>query len=270
MRSPFTPLLIAIGVNLALAVIAWLWRLLTITGALMAILVGVVVFYFLGLGGWILLFLFFLTANILGRLSRSVVDASMIQKKGGRRDWAQVAANGILAGGAALYYGLGGGVLALVMFGSSVAAATADTWASEAGILSKIPPVSIRTFTPVPKGMSGGITWLGTFSSLLGSVIIAMGWYATFGDYREHKWLFLASIIAFAGIVGSLADSFLGATVQGHYWDAVNKRPCEHEELNGVKLELCRGIRWIDNDVVNFLSNAIAVALAGGLSLLFL
>jgi hypothetical protein len=44
----------------------------------------------------------------------------------------------------------------------------------------------------------------------------------------------------------------------------------EHEQRNGKKLELCRGIRWIDNDVVNFLSNVIAVLVGSGFSLIIL
>lgn len=179
-------------------------------------------------------------------------------------------ANGVLAGGAALFYSLGGGTLALVMFGASVATATSDTWASEAGVLSKTPPVSITTFRVVPRGMSGGITWLGTMSSIVGSLVIAMAWYATFAPYNESKFLFLASIVALSGVVGSFADSLLGATLQGHYWDPDGEQITEHSTRDGKRLELCRGVRWIDNDVVNFLSNAISVMIGGGLSLLFL
>jgi uncharacterized membrane protein len=118
--------------------------------------------------------------------------------------------------------------------------------------------------------MSGGVTWLGTASSLLGSIMIALAWYATFADYSDPSWLFLASIVAVAGAIGSVADSYLGATVQGHYYDPKRKQITEHETRDGVKLELCRGIRWIDNDVVNFLSNAIAVLVGSGFSLIVL
>lgn len=216
--------------------------------------------------------LFFITANILGKLSRAVAKQVElgIQKKGGTRDWAQVMANGGIAAAAALLYGISGNRLALVMYGVAIAASTADTWAGEAGILSSKPPVSIRTFRPVPTGMSGGVSLLGTASSLLGSIMIATAWYATFADYSDNTWLFLASIVAVAGMVGSLADSYLGATIQGHYYDPKRKQITEHEERDGIKLELCRGIRWIDNDVVNFLSNVIAVLLGSGFSLIIL
>jgi uncharacterized membrane protein len=76
--------------------------------------------------------------------------------------------------------------------------------------------------------------------------------------------------VALSGVVGAFVDSLLGATLQGHYWDPDKKQITEHSAIDGKKLELCRGVRWIDNDVVNFLSNAIAVMVGGGLSLLFL
>ena len=264
--------LIPFIVNLSVAVLATVLRWLTVSGAVSAFLIGFFAYRYTGAGGWVLLVLFFVTANVLGKLSKALSKHIVqgIQKKGGTRDWAQVMANGALAGAAALFFGLGGGRLALVMYGVSIAASTADTWAGEAGILSNRPPLSIRTFRPVPPGMSGGVTWLGTASSLLGSTMIALAWYATFANYHDTSWLFLASIVAVSGAIGSVADSFLGATVQGHYHDTKRNRITEHEERDGVKLELCRGIRWIDNDVVNFLSNVIAVIIGMGLSLIVL
>lgn len=264
--------MLPIVVNLCLAILAKGMRWLTVSGSITACVIGFFSYRYTGFGGWILLMLFFVSANILGKLGRMFSRTAVgdIQKKGGTRDWLQVSANGALAGAAALFHGLGGGRLALVMYGIAIAASTADTWAGEAGILSGRPPLSIRTFKPVPPGMSGGVTWLGTASSLIGSTMIALAWYATFADYHDPSWIFLASIIAVSGAVGSVADSYLGATVQGHYYDPDKDQVTEHEQRDGKKFELCRGIRWIDNDVVNFLSNVIATVLGMGFSLIVL
>lgn len=264
--------LIPLAANLALVVVAKILKWLTVSGSIAALAIGFLSFYYMGPGGWFLLLLFFVTSNVLGIVSKpvAVVTASQIQKKRGCRDWIQVLANGGLAGAAALYYGLSGAMVALVMFGSALAESTADTWAGEAGILSKKLPISIRTGKPVPVGMSGGISLFGTLSAFVGSLIIAMSWYGAFAPYPDVSWLFLASIIAVAGMVGSFVDSFLGATVQGQYWDPENKQVTEHEGREGVRFELCRGIRWIDNDVVNFISNAAGVLVGWGLSFIVL
>ncbi len=271
--SPFlVTALISLGANLLLGLFSWRLRWLTMNGAVSAALVGSGVWYFTGFGGWLLLMLFFLTANVLGKISRAATPAATagIQKKGGRRDWAQVMANGGLALAAALLYGMDGGILALVMFGSAIAESTADTWAGEVGILSKTPPVSITTFQRVPPGLSGGVSLLGTMSGLLGSFLIAIAWYGTFAADSSISWVFLTSIITIAGFGGMIFDSLLGATLQGHYWYPERNQITEHEQRDGQRFELCRGIRWIDNDVVNFLSNAIAILIGSGLSLIIL
>lgn len=260
-------------INTLMAIVAWRLRWLTRSGAIAALCIGFIIFRFTGFFGWIILMLFFVTATVLGLISRRATahwETSELQKKGGTRDWIQVLANGGIAALAALLYGISSYPHALVMYGAALAASTADTWAGEAGILSRKPPVSIRTGQPVPPGMSGGVSFLGTVSSMVGSLMIALAWYGAFATYRDTTWVFLASIIAVAGIVGSLVDSLLGATIQGHYWDPEKKQITEHDYRDGKKLELCRGIRWIDNDVVNVLSNIIATLLASGLSLIIL
>ena len=262
--------LIGLGTNLVLAIGAWSLRWLSVSGAISAFIIGIFTFWFTKIDGWLLLMLFFLTANILGKISRSVtkqLDLGM-QKKSGRRDWAQVVANGGLAAASALFYGASTSRMALVMFGCAVAASTADTWAVEAGILSKTPPISIATGKPVPPGQSGGVSLLGTFSSLLGSLLIGLAWYGSFADFSDSSWIMCASIIVVSGFLGSVVDSLLGATLQGHYWDPEKNRITEHDNRDSMPLELCRGIRWIDNDVVNFISNLVAVLIGIILTLL--
>ena len=264
--------LVGLVLNGVLCFVALRLRWLSKSGAVSAFPVGFSIYYFTHVNGWLLLILFFFTSTILGKISRPTAMriSDGIQKKDGCRDWAQVLANGGLAAAAALYYGAGGGIPALVMFGSALAGSTADTWSGEVGILSKRPPVSIRTFKPIPHGLSGGITWLGTCSGLLGSALIAIAWYGSFATYSDVSWLFLASIITVAGFCGTLVDSLLGATLQGHYWDPVRKQVTEQDERDGVELPLFRGIRWIDNDVVNFFSNVVAVLVGTGLSVIVL
>ena len=74
-----------------------------------------------------------------------------------------------------------------------------------------------------------------------------------------------AGLIAGAGVAGMVADSLLGATVQGKY--ECPECDARFERGNTVchqPVRLIRGFRWLDNDVVNLaatLCGAAVVAL---------
>ena len=139
-----------------------------------------------------------------------------------RRTAVQVFANGGVAAAAAL---LG----TWPMFAGAVAAATADTWATEIGAFSRAPPRLITSGAPVPRGANGGITWLGTGGGVLGAAMMGgLTWVLGPHDLR------LAAVVAGAGVSGMLIDSLLGATLQGP------------ED------------KWLNNDAVN-----LAMTLAG-------
>lgn len=63
--------------------------------------------------------------------------------------------------------------LFLVAFAASAAAVTSDKFSSEIGVLGST-PISIMTGKPVKKGVSGGITTLGTLAGLTGAFLIAL------------------------------------------------------------------------------------------------
>jgi len=59
-------------------------------------------------------------------------------------------------------------------------------------------------------------------------------------------------IILFAGFVGSIADSLLGASVQAQYKCRVCERITERKIYCNKEENLFSGIRWVNNDAVNF------------------
>ncbi len=90
----------------------------------------------------------------------------------------------------------------------SLAAATANTWGTEIGVLSRGKTVSILTFRQVASGTSGGISEYGTIAGAAGAAVIAFTGYPWYTELR------ITIIIIAAGILGSLADSLIGATLQ--------------------------------------------------------
>ncbi|MGB4407111.1 MAG: DUF92 domain-containing protein [Sphaerochaeta sp.] len=255
-------------IMLAFSLVSYKARQLTVSGSIVAFFVGFGITYFLGFGAFTTMLLFFLFAGVLSKFSKmhSKFDAEEIQEKGSRRDGMQVFANGGMALVASVLYGLSPSIVALVMFGASVAEAASDTFAGEIGILSKAKPISIITGRKMRPGLSGAVSALGSITGLLGSLFVAIYWMSNFFPIEAKSFAY-ASVVAISGFFGCLMDSVLGATVQAHYYD--QKRDCltEHPTSGGEKLPLERGIRWIDNDLVNLMSNVIATLLGGALVL---
>ena len=151
------------------------------------------------------------------------VSSSLLSNRHTARHERQVVANGGVAALAAL---LGN----WPAFAGSLAAATADTWATEIGRRSSTPPRLVTTWTAVPAGTDGGMTLLGTLGGIGGA-----GFIAGTSHLLGFRWVLG---IALAGILGMVLDSILGATVQGK-------------------------VRWMDNDAVNLAATLTGAVVSG-------
>ncbi len=184
--------------------------------------------------------------------------------KGSQRDILQVAANGGVATLMALTYSLTHDQLLQAGFAGTLAAATADTWATELGALSPRQPRLITTAKHVPAGTSGGITLLGTSASFLGALSLGLVFWAIQGFRRSLAALPLIALIS--GLAGSFFDSLLGATVQAMYYCPTCDKETERRIHNcGTQTRLLRGVKWMNNDVVNFLATAFGGLVAMGI-----
>ncbi|EMD34188.1 hypothetical protein CERSUDRAFT_117079 [Gelatoporia subvermispora B] len=148
-----------------------------------------------------------------------------------------------------------------------------DTLASELGILSRSPPILITTLKPVPPGTNGGLSLIGTLASLGGGLImgITMGLSLIIqsGSCRAQWKNVLLPFAAWgmvAGGLGSLLDSFMGATIQRTRYSAATKRILTDESsvpVADAELKVISGLDILSNNQVNLLSS-ILVALALG------
>ncbi len=243
-----------------MAALARTKRFLTPGGTAAAAVLGTAVMYIGGISGFVMLLFFFLSASVTGHL---LADGSGVEAKGGERDMMQVAANGLPAAIALVLFRISPyPEVFLTAFAASLAEAAADTFSGMIGRLSHRDPVSIITFTRVQRGISGGVTVLGTAAGAAASAVMAFLFLGTFGCSLPE---FL--ITASSGFLGSVLDSFLGASVQVQYRrpdGSLTEREWEGRERN----ERARGIRWIDNDAVNLISGLSAMALASALAML--
>lgn len=232
---------------------AYVFKMLTLRGATAAFFLGFVTF---GLGGleWALVLLtFFFTSSLLSLLFRKRKRAAeKMYAKGGRRDASQVLANGGLAGIAVIMHTLfPGSILPWLVFCAALAAANADTWATELGVLNRRPPILITNGKTVEAGTSGAVSLAGTLAALAGSALIGLLCWQLVPSGALIPFGFW--MVALSGLIGSLVDSILGATLQAIYYCPICRKETEKHPRHGCGSEttLLRGKPWINNEVVN-------------------
>lgn len=247
--NPFVAVALATLFTILVRELGWL----TGTGAPAAIAVGSAVFWGGGPGGVLLLATFVATSSLLTRRSADRSGAPSGRPAIGRNA-RQVTANGGCAAAGALLIPVLPETGWAVLTGG-LAAAQADTWATEIGAGSPVPPRLITSGQVVAKGTSGGVTALGTAGGIAGASLVAAVAAAlgTPGRAAAGAWV--------GGIVGMFADSFLGATLQGMFHCDTCALDTERPvHACGRPARLMRGLRWMDNDVVNLAATCAGAA----------
>ena len=262
---PFN-LLLGGALALLIAVFAYQRGTLSFSGAVGAFGIGTLIFAVGGLAWAILLIAFFVTSSALSKYqARAKEPLAEKFQKGHRRDLGQVLANGGWGALLALAYAFTLQPILFVAFVGAMATVNADTWATELGVLSKTAPRLITNGRVVPVGTSGGSTPFGTFVALCGALLIGtLAFFAQFSTADHHlSYAVCHLIIPLAGLLGSLFDSFLGATVQAIYYCDFDQKETESAiHRCGRATRLLRGWRWLDNDWVNFLASVAGCGIA--------
>ncbi len=258
-----TQLILGFLAGALIAALAFRAGALSRSGAYAAAASGGLIFAFGGFAWAALLLTFFISSSALSRLfpARKRLLSEKFSK-GSRRDWAQVLANGGL--GAALvmiHTAIPDAAWSWVAYASAMAAVNADTWATELGVLSPVPPRLITSFKSVERGASGAISLWGSLAALAGAAVVAL--IAIFFPQDSDLPLLFFSVVI-GGLSGSFFDSLLGATVQAIFWCPTCQKETERSprHLCGTPTAHLRGWLWLDNDWVNFLAS-ITGALVG-------
>ena len=255
---------IALGLILG-AMIAYLAlqaRSLNRGGAWAAALTGGLVFGFGGLAWSAVLLSFFISSSALSRLfaaRKSGIDEKYA--KGSRRDWAQVLANGGLGAILAVAFGMfPNQQWQWIAFSGAMAAVTADTWATEIGVLNPTLPRLITNGRVVERGTSGAVTLMGYMAVLAGSALIGV----VAALFETSSAFLLIGLALIAGLAGSSVDSLLGATLQAVYYCPVCKKETERHPRHscGALTIHKRGWSRLNNDWVNFICSLVGASAA--------
>ena len=247
------------GVVLAVAatVIARRAHTLSKTGAATSAVVGALAIA----AGWswgFLLLSVFVSASALSKLGerKKATLLGPVVQKGDERDAGQVLANGGIYAVAALGYIIFPSPVWQAVGIGALAAAAADTWATEIGTLFGGEPISIASGKRVPPGTSGGVTLVGTLAAAGGAIFVAAA-------AALANWPVPFAAAALGGMAGALTDSVLGATVQARRWCDVCAKSTERLVHDcGTPTRHAGGVVGFDNDAVNAVCSGVGALIA--------
>lgn len=206
------PPLAALGFTSAFALCAWGLRAVSLSGALVGLLLTFVVCLAAGPAGFLSILTLFILTFIATRFGYSQKQRGGTAERRHGRTGTQVLAN---VGAAAMsvapllvWHRLSH--VLLVGFSAALAEAAADTVSSEIGqVLSPRKAYLITNLERIEAGIDGGISLAGCIAGLVASVIVCK--VCEWSDLLLPRWFWLAALL---GAAGMLLDSVLGAKLE--------------------------------------------------------
>jgi uncharacterized protein (TIGR00297 family) len=271
---------IGLIISSSMAMISYHKGSLSRSGALGATFVGTAILGGMGWLGFLVLSFFFLTSSGISKwVKRKRIEGDVVAK-GDQRDIYQVLANGGIASILALFYYSNPHPIWIVMFASSLVAATSDTWASELGRLSKEEPRDCFTWKKVERGTSGAISMVGTFASLVGAILTAFVASPLFIEYTQsvfpirNEGLFFVQgihnefslfifLVGLSGWLGNWLDTWIGAKWQVLYKCQLCMKHTERQLHCGEMTKQIKGASVLNNDLVNLVCTLGAALISG-------
>jgi uncharacterized protein (TIGR00297 family) len=247
-QSPYLGSWIGVLVGLAIIIfLAWFVRSrnwLDQTGSLAALWIAAILWMS---GGWKALsapVFLLVVGSVTGKLIRPTHTSE-------KRTAQQVFSNGLI--GVVLYmlYGITGQFHWLLLAWSSFAVSVCDTISSEVGVAVGGRTYNALTLRKMAPGLSGGISLAGTAGGLAALLLLVL----FLGGILPVSPIQLLWVLG-TGFIGMLVDSILGSK-----WQALWRQGEAWSEVSSDSPQevLVKGLPWLDNHWVNFLSNGITM-----------
>lgn len=259
MAADAAALTVAVFVAVAVFLVVFLSGAIRYAGAVLAMVMVFASLYFGGVFALLYLLSLYFTIFALSLLKGKLLH---LPKKEKGRDFWQILINGGLSLLFLLIYGIQKEEKFLLVSLIAVGGCFIDSLSSDVGTLSAKAPYDPIKGRTVPRGMSGGVSVLGTGAALIGSGAIALAIGAGMGlSVREAA---LAGALVFAQTV---VDTVLGSLLQAKYVCDRCGTPTEDRIHCNQPARLSGGVRWINNNVVNLIASVIITAIAAAVYL---
>ncbi|GFR49891.1 hypothetical protein Agub_g11995 [Astrephomene gubernaculifera] len=208
---------------------------LTVAGIAHSWFLGTSVFAAFGIGGYLLVCIYFIFGTLVTKLKLEQKQKEGIaEARSGQRGPGSVWGSGIAGVACALLALLTGDYdLWQIGFVASFCSKLSDTVSSEVGKAYGKTTYLVTTFQRVPRGTEGAVSLEGTAAGAATAVLFA----ATALVAGQVPDLRSAAVVAAAATIANFAESYLGASLQGR-------------------------VAWLTNDVVNMLQISFAALIA--------
>ncbi len=232
-------------------------KALTRSGIIAALILDLAVPLALGNEGFILLLLFLTLGMVTDKLKGK--SAHQIEEKGSCRDAVQVLSNGLVPMILAVSSCFVLKEAFIFAYVTVLAEALGDTAASSLGSRARN-TFDLFKLRRCERGMSGGVSLVGTLSALGFSAIIPLVAFAL--DVLTLDKALFAVPLAFTGVI---FDSFLGSVFQVKYRCLLCGKLTEKKLHCGEPTAYDSGIKFVTNDTVNAISAAFTAIIATAL-----
>lgn len=222
---------LAAVVTLLFAALGRLVRGVTTSGAVAGAMVCFALLIGAGWGGFAALCTVFVVTWAATRFGYTRKQATGMAEARSGRTAAQVIANLGVAAFFSVFLPIKPALALRLAIGAALCEAAADTVSSEVGQAIGGAPRLIMDWRVVAVGSNGAVTLAGTLAGVVAAIVVGTV-YGCFGEAYSHT----AMVCAGAGIMGTIADSLLGATIEA--------------------------IGLAGNNAVNFLSTLVAAVIA--------
>lgn len=219
-------------VNLVMSTAAFLLGTVSVSGAIMGMLLGVTTYWAAGWQGFALMLAFFVVGTSATKIGYArKLGAGIAQERGGARGWQHALAN---VGGPALMALLAWLTpfreLFLISLSGALATATGDTVSSEIGKAYGKRTFLITTLRPVPAGTTGAVSAEGTLAGVLACFGVALLARAL-GVVSPAWWM----LVGLAGSLGFFLEGYVGALFESSGW-------LNNEQVNFINTLLGAGL----------------------------
>jgi uncharacterized protein (TIGR00297 family) len=263
-------LIIGVVVIAVLSIFSVRARVLDMPGALTGALISSASLFAGGLSWLVIIIAFVMMGSLLTRFRYDYkLKLGSAQEKGGRRSWPNAVANGLVGGVIALAEIVSHRPVFAIAYLASIAAAMSDTIATEIGLLSNSKPRLIYNLTRVvTPGVSGGVSRLGELAGMVSALGLG-GFGIAIGVFSAHSSEILPALasVVIASFIAMNFDSLLGATVQGMNRCTVCNATTESLHHHGKSTVSVRGIRHLENNMVNLIATLVAAAVGAAIYL---